>query len=112
MDTYGAPLRAVMEKRGYTPAQLADDLGVARQSVSAWLNDRAVFPVHRLVDMADLLGVTTDEILGRETPGDNYVSRVYAELNREGRESLELQAELHYMNPRFLPQRLERKVRP
>ena len=105
MRTYGKSLRAAITKRGYTSSQLADELGVARQSVSAWLNDRAVMPVYRVVEIADLLQCTTDEVLGRETPQDNYVTRVYESLNEEGRESLERQAEMHFLNPRFLPER-------
>lgn len=108
---YGAPLKRAIEVRGLTSTQVADTLGVARQSVSAWLNDRAVPPLYRLADLADLLGCSTDELLGRETPEDNFVSRVYRALNDEGRRSLEEQAQMHWMNPRFLPERPARGVR-
>lgn len=47
MKSYGEPLRKALEKRGYTPSRLAAEIGAARQTVSAWLNDKATMPVYR-----------------------------------------------------------------
>lgn len=46
--------------------QLADKLGVKKQSISNWENDNIMPSVDMLVKIADFFGVTTDYLLGRE----------------------------------------------
>ena len=101
---YGEHLKKAIRRHGYTQAQVADAIGTSRQSMSGWVNNRVDMPLYRLVDIADFLECTTDELLGRGDREPTYLDRVYESLNEDGRKSLLLSAEMHYMNPRFLPE--------
>lgn len=52
---------------GYTQVTLAKKLGVSKQAVSNWENDNIQPSIEMLVRLADVFGVTTDYLLGRET---------------------------------------------
>lgn len=52
--------------RGWNQVQLAEQLSVTKQSVSNWENDNILPSVEMLVKLAELFGVTTDYLLGRE----------------------------------------------
>ena len=108
---YGEHIRNAFRSRGYSATQIADAMGISAQQVSNWVNDRADIPLFRIVELADLLGCTTDEILGRGNRETTYLDRVYETLNEEGKRSLLMSAEMHYMNPRFLPEDRAGKVR-
>ena len=52
--------------KGLNQVQLADKLGVKKQSISNWENDNIMPSVDMLVKIADFFGVTTDYLLARE----------------------------------------------
>src|SRR3546814_15835383 len=52
--------------RGITQAELATELGVSEPSISAWETDKARPKVGRVDSLAQLLGVSTRELLGDE----------------------------------------------
>ena len=51
------------KKCGWSQEELADKLGVSRQSVSKWEGAQAVPDMKKVVQMADLFGVSTDYLL-------------------------------------------------
>ncbi len=53
---------------GFTQVQLAEKLGVTKQSVSNWENDNIMPSVEMLCKIADLFHVSTDFLLGRPAP--------------------------------------------
>ena len=52
--------------RGVSQVALARVLGVTKQCVSNWENGNVLPSIEMLVRLADLFGVTTDYLLGRE----------------------------------------------
>lgn len=52
--------------KGLKQVQLAEKLGVKKQSVSNWENDNIMPSIDMLVKIADLFHVSTDYLLGRE----------------------------------------------
>lgn len=50
---------------GWTQDQLAEKLGVTAQAVSKWENDQSCPDIATLPALADLLGLSVDELLGR-----------------------------------------------
>ena len=108
---YGEHIRRAIRDRGYTASQVADALGVSRQTVSSWLNNRADMPLYRLVELADILGCTTDELLGRTERSGNIINMVYDAVNDDGKAAMEQFAEMAWMNPRFLKERPSGEVR-
>ncbi|MGN0316600.1 MAG: helix-turn-helix domain-containing protein [Lachnospira sp.] len=51
------------KKNGWSQEELAEQLGVSRQSVSKWESAQSVPDLTRILQMADLFGVTTDYLL-------------------------------------------------
>lgn len=58
---------ALRTQRGLSQEELAEQLGVSRQSVSKWETGQSVPDLDKLIKLADLFGVTLDE-LARDTP--------------------------------------------
>ena len=54
------------QTRELTQVQLADKLGVAKQSISNWENDNIMPSVDMLEKIADFFSVSTDYLLERE----------------------------------------------
>ena len=51
---------------GLTQDKLAEQLGVTAQAVSKWENDQSCPDITTLPKLAEIFGITTDELLGRE----------------------------------------------
>lgn len=56
-------LRLLRKQNGYSQEQLADKLGIARQTISKWENGQAVPELSGLILLSDLYGVTIDRIV-------------------------------------------------
>ena len=65
MHTLGDRIRLYRSSLKMTQADLAQRLGVTGASVSAYENETRLPSYDVLVKIADTLGVTTDELLGR-----------------------------------------------
>ncbi len=52
---------------GWSQIVLAQKLQVSKQAVSNWENDNIQPSIDMLIHLADVFGVTTDYLLGRET---------------------------------------------
>ena len=64
----GKTIYRLRTEKNMSQGDLADALGVSRQSVSKWENGNATPDLERLVKMAELFGVTLDEMVGRLPP--------------------------------------------
>lgn len=73
--------KRIMENRkrlGWTQDRLAEQIGVSAQAVSKWENDQSCPDISLLPKLAELFGITVDELLGHKT------EKVYeAEVVRE-----------------------------
>ena len=65
------PIKTLRTANGHTQQTLAEALGIERATVAMWETGRAYPTVDKLIRLADLLGVTTDELLGRGLPTPN-----------------------------------------
>ena len=64
-ETMGKRISDLRKGKGMTQEQLAQLLGVTPQAVSKWENDLSCPDISILPQLAEALGVTTDELLGR-----------------------------------------------
>ena len=48
------------KRNGWSQEELAEKLGVSRQSVSKWESAQSVPDLNRILQLADIFGVTTD----------------------------------------------------
>ena len=63
-STIGKRIAALRKERGLTQDELAEKLGLSPQAVSKWENDISCPDILLLPQLAQLLGVTTDQLLG------------------------------------------------
>ena len=63
-ETLGTRIAALRKEKGLTQEQLAEKVGVSAQAVSKWENDVSCPDITLLPLLADLFGVSVDELLG------------------------------------------------
>ena len=66
--TLGERISALRTARGLSQSELAEALEVSRQSVSKWETDASVPDLDRLVKLAELFGVSLDQLVRGEAP--------------------------------------------
>lgn len=66
--TLGQTIQRLRREKNLLQDDLADLLGVSRQSVSKWETDTAVPELDRLLQLSELFGVTLDELVRGEAP--------------------------------------------
>ncbi|MBE7000862.1 MAG: helix-turn-helix transcriptional regulator [Ruminococcaceae bacterium] len=68
-ETLGSRIAALRREKGLKQDELAEKLGVSPQAVSKWENDISCPDISLLPALAELLGVTVDELLsGKKEP--------------------------------------------
>lgn len=60
----GEQIKKLRLNKSLTQVELANKLGVAKQSVSNWENENIMPSIEMLIKIADYFGVTTDFLLG------------------------------------------------
>lgn len=61
------------KRSGWSQEELADKLGVSRQSISKWEGAQSVPDMNRILKMSELFGVSTDYLLKDELGPENIV---------------------------------------
>lgn len=62
-QTLGAMIAALRKEKGMTQLELANQLGVTDKAVSKWERDLSCPDVHSLPKLAQVLGVSVDELM-------------------------------------------------
>ena len=81
--TLGKRIVQNRKRMGLTQDQLAEQLGVTAQAVSKWENDQSCPDIAMLPRLAAIFGITTDALLGHESPDVVHQAEVVDE-NRDG----------------------------
>lgn len=63
--TIGENIRKLRKEKGWTQAELAFEADTNSLSISYYENGRALPSILNLISIADALGVTLDELVGR-----------------------------------------------
>lgn len=61
---FGQRLAQLRKNAGYTQKELADEVGVTRRMIAYYESESEHLPASLLVELAQALNVTTDELLG------------------------------------------------
>jgi transcriptional regulator with XRE-family HTH domain len=64
----GQRLYDLRREKGLSQEQLAQVIGVSRQTVSKWETDQSTPDLERLMALADCYGLTLDALVGKSTP--------------------------------------------
>ena len=70
------------KKNGWSQEELAEQLGVSRQSISKWESAQSIPDLNRIIAMSQIFGVSTDYLLKDDAPlqePDNHPLQVYDE---------------------------------
>jgi len=67
MTTIGRRIAALRKEKGLSQMELADAMGISFQSVSNWERGNTMPDISRLPELAGILGVTVDGLLGETT---------------------------------------------
>lgn len=81
--TIGGRIKYHRKRLGLTQEQLAERMGVSAQAVSKWENDLSCPDISILPQLADVFGITVDELLGKQTDAPVHDAEVVGEKNRE-----------------------------
>ncbi len=65
-ESFGQRLARLRKKKGLTQEGIASNISISPQAVSKWENDISTPDIYVLSQLADILGVSVDELLGRE----------------------------------------------
>ena len=65
-ETFGQRLQRLRKNAGLTQEDVATKLNITAQAVSKWENDVSAPDISVLVELSDILGVSLDELLGKE----------------------------------------------
>lgn len=63
MNRFGDNLAHALKERGITQRELADEAGLSESSVSEYIRKRKMPGVRAIVNMADVLDMTIDELV-------------------------------------------------
>ena len=73
MESFGTRLAELRKERNLTQNDIADQLNLSPQAVSRWENDLTSPDIDTLVSLAEILNITTDELLGKKKTGTLYL---------------------------------------
>lgn len=84
---FGARLAELRKHAGYTQVEFAREVGISQRMVAYYESPEAHPPAHLLPDMARVLGVSTDELLGlapvkRMKAGSSRLQRRLQQIER------------------------------
>ncbi len=82
-ETMGKRIQRLRKNKGLTQDQLAEQMNVTAQAVSKWENDVSMPDIQSITHLAEVLGVTTDELLGVSAKSD-------ASVDESKKESVEI----------------------
>ena len=74
MGSLNENIRRLRLQHGLNQVMLAEKLNVTKQCISNWENDNVLPSIEALVRLADLFGVSTDFLLGRESQASLDIS--------------------------------------
>ena len=81
-ETFGQRLSRIRKEKGLTQEDIAKRIVISPQAVSKWENDVSSPDILVLSSLADILGVSVDELLGRDAPaGQERVREERAETS-------------------------------
>ena len=74
-ESFGGMIAALRKEKGMTQLDLATRMGVTDKAVSKWERDLSFPDVASLLLLAEVLGVTVDELLQAKTKADEFPLR-------------------------------------
>lgn len=104
--TIGQKISALRTEKGISQEELAEALGVSRQSVSKWEMDTALPQIDKILQLSELFSVSTDTLLKEECPlptaKERRAGKYFGTDGFRGEAGITLSAEQAFRVGRFL----------
>ncbi len=75
-ETFGQRFARLRKTKGLRQEDIAEKIGISPQAVSKWENDISLPDITLLSDLADMLNVSLDDLLGKQTRQTEVVTEV------------------------------------
>jgi len=88
LTNFGKRLAQLRKEAGYTQKELAEEIGATRRVIAYYETESEHPPANLLVDLAKILSVTTDELLGvkpvsrKAIKADNRLQRRFQQIEK------------------------------
>ena len=66
MKTIGEYIKDARERKGYSQKELAEKAGINKSNIGHWERGQTFPSIINLIPVADVLGMTLDELVGRK----------------------------------------------
>ncbi len=85
MGNLNARIKKERQRHGWTQVEFANKLGLSKQTINNWENERRTPDPNTVVAIAELFGVSTDYLLGKETTPltQEHLTNTYNTISRE-----------------------------
>lgn len=89
MSILNVRIKKERQRHGWTQVEFANKLGLSKQTINNWENERRTPDPNTVVAIAELFGVTTDYLLGKDStpshqaPLTNTVDQIKDELGED-----------------------------
>ena len=90
-ETFGQRLQRLRKNANLTQEDVATKLNITAQAVSKWENDVSAPDISVLVELSEILGVSLDELMGKDTPTTTLVP----EAQRKDIDKMFLRVNMH-----------------
>lgn len=77
----GTKIKNARLKANLTQEQVAEELGVSRQTISNWENEKTYPDIISVIKMSDLYTISLDALLKEEKPMSNYMTYLEESIN-------------------------------
>ena len=97
-STIGSRIAEARKAHGYTQEEFSQMLDVSAQAVSKWENDISCPDIQLLPKIAEILGMTTDQLLTGKKPESNTENKTY-EKTSEPVDTSKLKININVLKP-------------
>ncbi len=78
---FSQQIKKLRDSRGLTQEQMANELGISRQSVSNWENDRNLPDIEMLISISTTFDISLDELILGERKMNNMTEKLIKDTN-------------------------------
>lgn len=90
-ETLGKRIIAHRKRLSMTQDKLADQLGITAQAVSKWENDQSCPDITMLPKLAEIFGISIDELLGHAPKGQVFEAQIVEEDDTSEKDGVHIQ---------------------
>lgn len=86
---FGEQIKKIRKDRNLTQQGIAEKLGISRQAVSNWENDKNLPDIEMLIKMSQVFHITLDELLLGGTQMNNMTEKIIKDSSENARIKIE-----------------------